>query len=148
MSLIDCSKLACRTPSANRSPRGALAALSPGRALFTHPTEGEEGCVRSARRFAPMLAGKRCAGRHLELHSFGRRLHGQEGGRKGGEEDGGRKKAAKRELIDTGTDKRFVRRGAGGQVQGIRRRREVAHRGSPQEGQDQGEVGQGDKGDR
>jgi len=27
---------------------------------------------------------------------------------------GGRKKAAKRELIDTGTDKRFVRRGAGG----------------------------------
>ena len=26
----------------------------------------------------------------------------------------GRRKAAKRELIDTGTDKRFVRRGAGG----------------------------------
>jgi hypothetical protein len=26
----------------------------------------------------------------------------------------GRKKAAKRELIDTGTDKRYVRRGAGG----------------------------------
>ena len=26
----------------------------------------------------------------------------------------GRKKAARRELIDTGTDKRFVRRGAGG----------------------------------
>jgi hypothetical protein len=27
---------------------------------------------------------------------------------------GGRKKAARRELIDTGTDKRFVRRGLGG----------------------------------
>ena len=27
---------------------------------------------------------------------------------------GGRKKAAKRELIDTGTDKRYVRRGAKG----------------------------------
>ena len=27
---------------------------------------------------------------------------------------GGTKKAAKRELIDTGTDKRFVRRGTGG----------------------------------
>jgi len=31
-----------------------------------------------------------------------------------GEEDGDRKRAANRESIDTGTDKRFVRRGAAG----------------------------------
>jgi hypothetical protein len=46
---------------------------------------------------------------------------------------GGRKKAAKRELIDTGKDKRFVRRGAGGKFK---------------EAKTKVKSGQGDKGDR
>jgi hypothetical protein len=60
----------------------------------------------------------------------------------------GRKKAAKRELIDTGTDKRFVRRGAAGkfkQSDDVGRsltadRRKKAKR--------KVKSGQGDKGDR
>jgi hypothetical protein len=60
----------------------------------------------------------------------------------------GRKKAAKRELIDTGTDKRFVRRGAKGRFKesddvgkslaSDRRRKAKA----------KAKRGQGDKGDR
>jgi hypothetical protein len=60
----------------------------------------------------------------------------------------GRKKAAKRELIDTGTDKRFVRRGAKGRFKesddvgkslaSDRRRAAKA----------KADRGQGDKGDR
>jgi hypothetical protein len=51
------------------------------------------------------------------LHAFGGRLNGQEGGSTkigGTKKTGGRKTAATRELIDTGTDKRFVRRGVAG----------------------------------
>jgi hypothetical protein len=59
-----------------------------------------------------------------------------------------RKKAAKRELIDTGTDKRFVRRGAGGKFKesddvgkslSADRRKKAKTKVKP---------GQGDKGDR
>jgi hypothetical protein len=60
----------------------------------------------------------------------------------------GRKKAAKRELIDTGTDKRYVRRGKGGRFKesddvgrslSMDRRRKAKTRSK---------SGQGDKGDR
>ncbi len=59
-----------------------------------------------------------------------------------------KKKAAKRELIDTGTDKRFVRRGSGGKFQESddvgkslsQDRRKKAKRSAS--------SGQGDKGDR
>jgi hypothetical protein len=60
----------------------------------------------------------------------------------------GRKKAAKRELIDTGTDKRFVRRGTGGTFKesddvgkslSVDRRKKAKTKVKP---------GQGDKGDR
>ena len=59
-----------------------------------------------------------------------------------------RKRAAKRELIDTGTDKRFVRRGAGGKFKEsddlgksltVDRRKKAKTKVKP---------GQGDKGDR
>jgi hypothetical protein len=59
-----------------------------------------------------------------------------------------RKKAAKRELIDTGTDKRYVRRGKGGRFKesddvgrslSMDRRRKAKTRSK---------SGQGDKGDR
>jgi hypothetical protein len=60
----------------------------------------------------------------------------------------GRKKAARRELINTGTDKRYVRRGAKGRFKesddvsrslSADRRRKAKRKGS---------SGQGDKGDR
>jgi hypothetical protein len=61
---------------------------------------------------------------------------------------GGRKKAAKRELIDTGTDKRYVRRGAAGKFKesddvgkSLTADRRVKAKTKVQ-------SGQGDKGDR
>jgi hypothetical protein len=61
---------------------------------------------------------------------------------------GAKKKAAKRELIDTGTDKRFVRRGAGGTFKesddvgkSLARDRRTAAKTKVK-------SGQGDKGDR
>jgi hypothetical protein len=60
----------------------------------------------------------------------------------------GRKKAAKRELIDTGTDKRFVRRGAGGKFKesdDVRKSLSVDRR---KQAKTKVKSGQGDKGDR
>ena len=60
----------------------------------------------------------------------------------------GRKKAAKRELIDTGTDKRFVRRGAAGK---FRESDDVGKSLSvdrPKKAKTKVKSGQGDKGDR
>lgn len=66
----------------------------------------------------------------------------------GASKTGGRKKAAKRELIDTRTDKRFVRRGAAGKFKesddvgaslAVDRRKKAKTRVK---------SGQGDKGDR
>ena len=48
--------------------------------------------------------------------------------------------ASKRELIDTGTDKRFVRRDKGGQFKEFRRCRPLARRGREEEGEDDGEI--------
>ena len=60
----------------------------------------------------------------------------------------GRKKAARRELIDTGTDKRFVRRGAKGRFKesdDVSRSLSADRR---RKAQRKGRSGQGDKGDR
>ena len=58
------------------------------------------------------------------------------------------KKAAKRELIDTGTDKRFVRRGDRGKFKESDHVGKSLSFGPSDKGQDEGESGQGDKGDR
>jgi hypothetical protein len=61
---------------------------------------------------------------------------------------GGRKKAAKRELIDTGKDKRFVRRGAGGKFKesdDVGRSLTADRR---KKAKTKVKSGQGDKGDR
>lgn len=58
------------------------------------------------------------------------------------------RKAAKRELIDTGTDKRFVRRNAGGQFkesEDVGRSLAADHR---KKAKKKAKSGQGDKGDR
>jgi hypothetical protein len=60
----------------------------------------------------------------------------------------GRKKGTKRELIDTGTDKRFVRRGAGGKFQesdDVSRSLSADRR---KKAKTKVKSGQGDKGDR
>ena len=60
----------------------------------------------------------------------------------------GRKKAAKRELIDTGTDKRYVRRGAGGKFKesdDVGKSLTVDRR---KKAKTKVKSGQGDKGDR
>jgi hypothetical protein len=60
----------------------------------------------------------------------------------------GRKRAAKRELIDTGTDKRFVRRGAGGKFKesdDVGKSLAVDRR---KKAKTKVKSGQGDKGDR
>ena len=60
----------------------------------------------------------------------------------------GRKKAAKRELIDTGTDKRFVRRGAAGKFKesdGVSNSLSADRR---KKARTKVKSGQGDKGDR
>ena len=64
-----------------------------------------------------------------------------------GKKTAGKKKAAKRELIDTGNDKRFVRRGAAGSSRNLTTSASPARR-TPEKGEDEGESGQGDKGDR
>jgi hypothetical protein len=61
---------------------------------------------------------------------------------------GGRKKAAKRELIDTGTDKRYVRRAPGGQFKesdDVGRSLSADRR---KKAKTKVKSGQGDKGDR
>ena len=60
----------------------------------------------------------------------------------------GRKKAARRELIDTGTDKRFVRRGAAGKFKesvDVSRSLSVDRQ---KKAKTKVKSGQGDKGDR
>lgn len=56
----------------------------------------------------------------------------------------GRKRAGKRELIDTGTDKRFVRRGGGGRF----KESEDVGRSLSADRRKKVKSGQGDKGDR
>ena len=61
---------------------------------------------------------------------------------------GGRRRAAKRELISPGTDKRFVRRGAGGRFKesdGVGKSLAADRR---QKAKTKAKRGQGDKGDR
>jgi hypothetical protein len=68
--------------------------------------------------------------------------------KKAAAKSGGRKKAAKRELIDTGTDKRFVRRGAGGKFKesdDVSRSLSADRR---RKAKTKVKSGQGDKGDR
>ena len=60
----------------------------------------------------------------------------------------GRKRAARRELIDTGVDKRFVRRGSGGRLKesdDVGRSMATARR---KKAKAKAKRGQGDKGDR
>jgi hypothetical protein len=59
-----------------------------------------------------------------------------------------RKKAAKRELIDTGTDKRFVRRGAGGKFKESDDVGKSLARDRRTQAKTKVKSGQGDKGDR
>jgi hypothetical protein len=61
---------------------------------------------------------------------------------------GGRKKAAKRELIDTGSDKRFVRRGAGGKFKESDDVGKSLSRDRRKMAKTKVKSGQGDKGDR
>jgi hypothetical protein len=63
-------------------------------------------------------------------------------------ETAGRKRAAKRELIDTGTDKRFVRRGRGGQFQKSDDVGRSLSADQRQKAKTKVKSGQGDKGDR
>ena len=66
----------------------------------------------------------------------------------GAKKTAGRKRAAKRELIDTGNDKRFVRRGAAGK---FRESDDVGKSLSvdrPKKAKTKVKSGQGDKGDR
>ena len=59
-----------------------------------------------------------------------------------------RKKAAKRELIDTGTDKRFVRRGAGGKFKESDDVGKSLSADRRRKAKTKVKAGQGDKGDR
>jgi hypothetical protein len=61
---------------------------------------------------------------------------------------GGRKKAAKRELIDTGTSKRFVRRGAGGKFKHVVEVGKSLAADRRSKAKTKVKSGQGDKGDR
>jgi hypothetical protein len=60
----------------------------------------------------------------------------------------GRKKAAKRELIDTGTDKRFVRRGAAGKFKESDDVSKSLSADRRKKAKTKVKSGQGDKGDR
>ena len=60
----------------------------------------------------------------------------------------GRKKAAKRELIDTGTDKRFVRRGAKGRFKKSADVGKSLSSDPRKKAKTKARPGQGDKGDR
>ena len=55
---------------------------------------------------------------------------------------------SKRELIDTGTDKRYVRRDDRGQIQGIRLRRALPEYGREEAREDRRLLRPGDKGDQ
>jgi hypothetical protein len=59
-----------------------------------------------------------------------------------------RKKAAKRELIDTGSDKRFVRRGAGGKFKESDDIGKSLSADRRKKAKTKVKSGQGDKGDR
>ena len=59
-----------------------------------------------------------------------------------------KKKAAKRELINTGTDKRFVRRGAGGKFKESDDTGRSLSRDPRKKAKKKAKRGQGDKGDR
>jgi hypothetical protein len=59
-----------------------------------------------------------------------------------------RKRAAKRELIDTGTDKRFVRRGSAGRFQESDDMGKSLAADRRQKAKKKVRSGQGDKGDR
>ena len=61
---------------------------------------------------------------------------------------GTKKTAAKRELIDTGTDKRFVRRGAKGQFKESDDVGKSLTRDRGKKAKNKVKSGQGDKGDR
>ena len=60
----------------------------------------------------------------------------------------GRKSAAKRELIDTGTDKRFVRRGAAGKFKESDDVGKSLAADRRKKAKTKLKIGQGDKGDR
>ena len=60
----------------------------------------------------------------------------------------GRKKAARRELIDTGTDKRFVRRGRGGRFKESDDVGQSLTADRRKKAKAKAKRGQGDKGDR
>ena len=66
----------------------------------------------------------------------------------GTKKTGGRKKAAKRELIDTGTDKRYVRRGAAGKFKESDDVGKSLTADRRQKAKTKVKSGQGDKGDR
>jgi hypothetical protein len=61
---------------------------------------------------------------------------------------GAKRKAAKRTLIDTATDKRFVRRGAGGKFKESDDVGTSLSRDIPKKARIKAKRGQGDKGDR
>jgi hypothetical protein len=61
---------------------------------------------------------------------------------------GGRKKAVKRERIDTGTDKRFVRRGAGGRFKESDDVGQSLAADRRKKAKTKVKSGQGDRGDR
>ena len=63
-------------------------------------------------------------------------------------ETGGRKKAARRELVNTGIDERFVRPGAHGRFKESDALGEGARCRPAQEGEDELKNGQKDRGDR
>jgi hypothetical protein len=60
----------------------------------------------------------------------------------------GRKRVAKRELIDTGTDKRFVRRGGGGRFKESDDMGKSLSADRRRKANTEVKSGQGDKGDR
>ena len=68
--------------------------------------------------------------------------------KKGSEETAAEKKAAKRELIDTRTDKRFVRRGAGGKFKESDDVGKSLAADRRKKAKTKVKSGQGDKGDR
>ena len=61
---------------------------------------------------------------------------------------GAKRKAAKRELINTGNDKRYVRRGSGGKFKESDDAGKSLSRDVPKKARTKAKRGQGDKGDR
>jgi hypothetical protein len=68
--------------------------------------------------------------------------------KKAAKKTAGRKKAVKRELIDTGTDTRFVRRGARGKFKESDDVGKSLTADRPKKAKTKVKSGQGDKGDR